>query len=463
LTKFISPDIIHLLLFKNSNKFLPQGSSASGQFCLRAVALILIISVHSGGILLHKVLIVEDSKVVGSMIKNKIESSLKIDATLIQTYAEAQELISEKNSEFFICLAGLYLPDAPSGEIIDFMISKNIPTIVFTGELSDDIREKIWSKKVVDYVFKESGQNLDYVIHLIKRINKNKLIKAMVVDDSKTFCAKVSDLLTVHRYNVVQAGNGIEALEILKKNPDIKLIITDYNMPHMDGFQLIKEIRNKYSKEDISIIGMSGDNLLSAKFIKLGANDFFSKDFFTEEFYCRVTQNIEMNEHIKEIKDASNKDFLTGIYNRRYFFSTGHKLFENAKRNNLSIIIAMIDIDFFKKVNDQYGHDAGDLVIKEVAHVLQQRFRKSDIVSRFGGEEFCVLACNMGIENTGKVFEEIRKKIEDSEIKSKKNTIKITVSTGICSKTMESMENMIEYADQMLYKAKTDGRNRVVI
>jgi diguanylate cyclase (GGDEF)-like protein len=418
---------------------------------------------NTGGIILPKVLIVEDSKLVSSMLKNKIESSLKIDTVAVQTYLEAQELLSRDGSDFFICLAGLYLPDAPSGEIVDFMISKKIPTIVFTGELSDDIREKIWSKKVVDYVFKESGQNLDYVIHLIKRINKNKLIKALVVDDSKTFCAKVSDLLTVHKYNVLQAGNGVEALKILNNNQDIKLIITDYNMPDMDGFELIKKIRNKYTKEDISIIGMSGDNLLSAKFIKLGANDFFSKDFFTEEFYCRVTQNIEINEHIKEIKDASNKDFLTGIYNRRYFYSVGRKLFENSKRNNLSIIIAMLDIDFFKKVNDQYGHDAGDLVIKKVAQTLQRRFRKTDIVSRIGGEEFCVLTCNMGIDNAVNIFEEIRKQIEDSEIIYKDNKLKITVSIGICCKLMDSLEDMIKISDEMLYKAKTGGRNQVVI
>ncbi len=410
-----------------------------------------------------KVLIVEDSKVVGSMIKKKIESNLKLNAELVQTYTEAKDLLDRDGSDFFICLSGLYLPDAPSGEIVDYMISKKIPTIVFTGELSDDIREKIWSKKVVDYVFKEAGQNLDYAIHLIKRINKNKAIKVLVVDDSKTFCAKVSDLLSVHRYNVIQAGNGIEALKALNENPDIKLIITDYNMPEMDGFQLIKEIRNKFSKEDISIIGMSGNNLLSAKFIKLGANDFFSKDFFTEEFYCRVTQNIEMNEHIKKIKDASNKDFLTGIYNRRYFYNVGRKLFENSKRNNLSIIIAMIDIDCFKKVNDQYGHDAGDLAIKKVAYILQKRFRKSDIVSRFGGEEFCVLVCNMGTGNAGRIFEEIRKKVEESEIVSKEHYIKITVSIGICCQLTDSLDDMVKYADQMLYKAKTSGRNRVVI
>ncbi|MBN2402854.1 MAG: diguanylate cyclase [Spirochaetes bacterium] len=410
-----------------------------------------------------KVLIVEDSKVVGSVIKKKIESGLHYSVHWVQSYLQAKELLDKDGLDFFICLVGLYLPDAPAGEIVDYVISKNLPTIVFTGELSDEIRKKIWSKKVVDYVVKESGYNLDYVINLIKRIYKNKSIKVLVVDDSQVFCARVAGLLAVHQYQVFQAGDGIQALKILNGNPDIKLVITDYNMPNMDGFQFIKEIRAKFSKEDLSIIGMSGDNLLSAKFIKLSANDFISKDFFTEEFYCRITQNIEAIEHIREIKEASNRDYLTDLHNRRYFYDVGQKLFENAKRNNITISVAMIDIDYFKKINDSYGHDKGDLVLQKVARIIQNRFRASDIVSRIGGEEFCVLACNMGSENVKSIFEQLRKTIEESEIISGTETIKITISTGICLEPAETLDEMIKYADKMLYKAKEAGRNRVEI
>jgi diguanylate cyclase (GGDEF)-like protein len=412
---------------------------------------------------LPKVLIVEDSKVVGAVIKNKIESELHFSVQWIQTFAEVKKLFNKNDHDFFISLVGLYLPDAPSGEIVDYVISKNLPTIVFTGELSDEIREKIWSKNVIDYVFKESGYNLDYVINLINRIYKNRQIKVLVVDDSKVFCMRVANLLTVYQYQVYQAGDGIQALKILNENPDIKMVITDYNMPNMDGFQLIKEIRNKFSKEDISIIGMSGDNLLAAKFIKLSANDFLSKNFFTEEFYCRVTQNIETIEHIKEIREASNRDYLTNIHNRRYFYDVGQKLFENSKRDNLTISVAMIDIDYFKKINDKYGHDAGDQVLKNVANTINTRFRASDIVARIGGEEFCVLACNMEEERTVEIFEQLRKKIEQSEIVSGKDKIKATASIGICIKPMYTLDDMIKHADQMLYKAKEGGRNRIEI
>jgi diguanylate cyclase (GGDEF)-like protein len=406
---------------------------------------------------------VEDSKAVSSIIKHKLESALPFNVVLAETYAEAKQIIEDKENIFFLCLADLYLPDAQSGEIVDYLIAKDIPTIVFTEEMSDVIREKILSKKVIDYVFKEGGHNIDYVIKLIRRIYKNKGVKILVVDDSKLFRLRICSLLEVYQYVIFEANNGIEAMKILQENPDIKIIITDYIMPEMDGLTLVKEIRNKFDNEQIGIIGISGDNLVSAKFIKLGANDFLSKDFFAEEFYCRVNQNVELLERIAEIKDASNKDYLTGIFNRRYFYDAGYKFFENSKRKNLTITVAMLDIDFFKKINDKYGHDAGDRILMKIALVLQERFRASDIVSRFGGEEFCVLAVNMEKKSVENIFDSIRKKIEEVEVRTEKGIIKTTISIGICTELMSDLDEMIKQADLMLYKAKESGRNRVLI
>ncbi len=397
------------------------------------------------------------------MLKKRIETELRFNPVLTETFAGAKQLVEENESVYFLCLADLRLPDAQSGEIVDYLVEKGIPTIVFTGEVSDAVREKVLSKKVIDYLLKEGRHNIDYIIKLIGRVYKNKWIKILVVDDSKIFRLRVADLLKVHQFTVYQADNGIEALEVLNANPDIRLVITDYNMPGMDGLKLVNEIRRNYSNEQLGIIGISGDSLLSAKFMKHGANDFLSKDFFPEELYCRVNQNVELLERIAEIKEASNKDFLTGIYNRRYFYEVGRKLFENSKRKNLTITVAMIDIDLFKRINDTYGHDAGDRVLEGIAALLQKRFRASDVVCRIGGEEFCVLAVNMDRDNVEGIFEGLREKIEETEIGTEKGAIKTTVSIGICAELMNDLDEMIKQADSMLYKAKEGGRNRVVI
>ncbi|MCU0822299.1 MAG: diguanylate cyclase, partial [Spirochaetes bacterium] len=315
---------------------------------------------------------------------------------------------------------------------------------------------------VVDYVIKESSHTLDYVISVIKRINQNRTVNILVVDDSVLFRTRIRDLLRVHMYNVIEAANGVEAMSVLNSGRvDIRMVITDFNMPQMDGFQLIDEIRKKYTREQLAIVGISGNNTLSARFIKHGANDFINKEFFSEEFYCRITQNIEMLEYIRLIKEASNTDYLTGLYNRRYFFELGSKLYANAKREHLELTVSMIDIDYFKKINDTYGHDAGDLVLQKLALSLKSRFRESDIVCRFGGEEFCIMMCNMGNANSQNIFEELRKKIDSIKINIGDETIKITVSIGICSKLMSSLYEMIKMADAMLYQAKEEGRNRI--
>lgn len=134
----------------------------------------------------------------------------------------------------------------------------------------------------------------------------------------------------------------------------------------------------------------------------------------------------------------------------------------SAKRQNIPIVIAMVDIDFFKNVNDTYGHDAGDEVIKNISRILKSRFRESDIVCRFGGEEFCILAVNMDPEQSVRIFEELRKHIEKSETHVDGRIIKNTVSMGIYAESADSLDRMIKQADMMLYEAKKRGRNRIV-
>ncbi len=414
---------------------------------------------------MRQVLIVEDSKLFGSILKNEIESALRLNVDWAETFADAATLINNGNSNYFLGLLDLNLPDAPMGEIVDFVLSKNIPSIVFTADLTKDVREEIWAKNVVDYVLKEGTQSIDYIISLIDRIHKNKNIKILVVDDTQFYKKVILDLLKVHQYDVLEAGDGKEALEVLKNNPDIRLILTDYNMPNMNGFELTKNIRIHHKRDEISIIGLSdqADSFLSAQFIKYGANDFINKPFLNEEFYCRITQAIETIENVKKIKELSNKDYLTGLFNRRFFFESGNKMYASAYRKHITMSIAILDIDYFKNINDTHGHDSGDEVLKNLGQLLEDRFRTSDIVARVGGEEFCILLANNDINETYAIFENLRETIEESIIKIGQDDIKYTVSIGVCTKLMDSLEEMIKQADLMLYKAKEGGRNRIEI
>ena len=412
------------------------------------------------------ILVVEDSPMFGRMIKNKIEEKIKTAVIWTTTLADTRSVLERSAGEFSVALLDFTLPDAPEGEVIDEVVAKGIPVIVFTSNIESEVRDKIWAKKVADYVSKEDPNSLDYIVSLINQLQRNKESKILVVDDSSFFRKIISDLLYIQQYEVLTAESGRDALHILDKFPDIKVVITDFNMPNMDGCILSQKIRQKFKKEDLAIIGISaeGDKNMAVHFIKSGANDFIVKQtFLVEEFYCRVNQCIENIDLIRTTRIASIRDFLSGLYNRRYYFDAGRKFFLKSKRDHVSLLCAMIDIDFFKKVNDTYGHDVGDLVIQHVASLLQDSMREGDIVCRFGGEEFCVLAGHMEIDRAFTMFEQIRRLIQDTPIYYHNNTesLRITVSIGLSCRSFDSLEQLTKDADEQLYKAKNNGRNRV--
>jgi len=410
-----------------------------------------------------QVLLVEDSKSLAALVKRKIESELGLTVRWLKNLAETVRCIVDEGGSFPLAILDVNLPDAPAGEAIDFVLSRNIPAIIFAGKFSNELREAAWSKMVVDYIIKENPQNIDYLVALVRRIFRNDGVKVLVVEDAQIVREQICDLLRVHRYQALSAPDGRQAMIVLEENPDIKLVIIDYLMPDMDGLQLTRQIRTQYRKEDLAIIGLSasGNHLLSAKFIKSGANDFLSKPFLVEEFHCRITHNIEMLEYIEQVREHSNRDYLTGIFNRRYFFELGKKLFASMARGHISLTIAVLDIDYFKKINDTHGHDAGDSVLRQLAEMLQRRFRETDIVCRYGGEEFCVLATNMAHDHAWAVFDELRRKIAATVFPVSGADIALTVSIGICRHPMSSLEEMISKADERLLQAKRQGRNQV--
>ena len=414
---------------------------------------------------MKKILIVEDSRAFARAVKLHIEQSGDYDCVVTHTFAEATSVLAGDSGNFLIAVLDLVLPDAPHGEIVDYVTSLNIPVVVLTGGLNDDIRDKILSKNVVDYILKEGRHSLEYLISVIQRIDKNQSTKVLVVDDSGVSRKMICQLMGIQHFKTLEAHDGKHALGILAQHPDIKMVITDYNMPLMDGFELTAEIRKKYPSDTLAVIGISahGNSLLSAKFLKKGATDFVIKPFGNEEFFWRIHQAIETLDHIASLKEAAISDYLTGLYNRRYFFDIGETLFKNAGRDNLEIVIAMVDIDHFKAINDRYGHQCGDRLLSHIATIIRNRFRSSDIVCRFGGEEFCILATNMEKASCYKHFEALRTTIETATVNVDENTVSATVSIGVATELAETLDATIQKADKLLYSAKETGRNQVVM
>ena len=412
------------------------------------------------------ILVAEDSPLLGAGLKNSLEKKTRQKVIWVKSHSEAMDVLVKSWQTIAVAVVNYNLPGAEKGETIAKTLAKGIPTITLAATVDNQVREHVWSLQVVDYVLRDSPTAPGHVVSMVKRLIKNREIKALVVGEPAPVRETISRLLKIHCYQVLTADNGNEALQSLVQNTDIRLVITDYQMPGMDGIQLVQKIRESFSKNNLGIIGISAvdNSLIAAKFIKSGANDFIIKqNFLTEEFYCRISQCMDRIEHVASLRDAAIKDPLTRLYNRRYFFEMGNKMLAAARRKKAPLVVAMIDVDHFKKINENFGHQIGDRVLVQISSLIQRRCRQSDILARFGGEEFCFLAYNMDPRHAQMFFDMFCTLVEARPIEiSSGECIPVTISIGVCQEQLESVEEMIKKAGANLYKAKNSGRNQVV-
>ncbi len=408
----------------------------------------------------YKILLVEHDAASLRVLK-RIIGKINLDVVVATSLTEAKLIFESSTPESFLCAVVDYsLPDALHGEAIDFAIASFIPVIVLTSLPDDDVRKRILSKAVVDYIPKQNRQVFEYLSRLLTRLEKNKKVGVLVVGKRPSSRNKVCELLNRHNFETFQANNTHDAIETLYENNLIKLVITENELKDETGIELVAAIRKEFSKEEVSIIGTSNlrQPALLAKFIKSGANDYLREPYCHEEFFCRVVQNIEHIEQIDVIRKTANTDYLTGLPNRRHFFE---EVSSSIKRGLDSMCLALMDLDHFKQINDTHGHDCGDVVLKEVSKLMQKHFAAFPM-SRFGGEEFCVFFPNMGKEQAIQTIDAFRLKVADKKIRRKRQTVSCTVSIGLTALNADKIELMLSQADECLYKAKSRGRNQIV-
>ncbi|MBF0124297.1 MAG: response regulator [Magnetococcales bacterium] len=243
-------------------------------------------------------LLVEDSKSFGAVLKRRLEEALAVEVVWARSHAEAARLIQQQADAFALAVLDLNLPDAPDGQIVDFVLSQNIPAMVMTGEYKKETRARMMAKGILDYFVKDHINVIDTLIHTIQRIDKNRRFTLLVVDDSRSTRTLLSRFLQRYGFQILEAENGLQALELFDKQP-IQIVLADYHMPGMDGFQLTRKIRARLGRNEVCVIGLSSqdDPDMAIHFIKAGANDFLTKSSQNEELLYRVLQNIEIIEH----------------------------------------------------------------------------------------------------------------------------------------------------------------------
>lgn len=346
------------------------------------------------------VLLVEDSRTFTTVLAHRFETELGVDVVTCQTLKDMRRALSEGRGRFMLGVIDLNLVDSPKGEVLDYSLEVDLPTIVFTGTFDFHMRESILRKNVLDYVIKDNDRAIDSIVNAVRRVLQNRNIRVLVADGSVAAESEAVQMLQAQQFLVLHAGCVQDALEKLDRHRDIELVMIDYALAGAGGIELAKQIRRNFSSEDMRIIGYSTrDNPLNcAAFLKAGASDFLYRPFIQEEFQCRVAQSVDTLAQIKKLQAIASRDFLTDTYNRRYFFERGPVLVQHCLARQEPCCAVVLDIDHFKRFNDTYGHETGDLVLKTVARKLRQMVDgETHLIARLGGEEFAILLRNMDV------------------------------------------------------------------
>lgn len=410
------------------------------------------------------ILVIEDSMALGTMLRQRIEEETEARILWCRSYAEAVTLL--ENETITLAVTGLNLPDAPNGEILDLLSRHATPTILFTATFVSNLRDHYDTSHLVDYFIKDGTDCVDLVVQAIIRTVENSAVSILVVDDMTSNRALLENFLRRQNYRVLQARSGEEALDLLARERGIRVVLTDYHMPDMDGHELTRRIRARHTPDELRIIGISSssDRLLSASFLKAGAADFIYSPFVPEELQCRINNNLDTLKQFENLRFLAERDPLSRLYNRRAFFEQAQEALSRfEKKNGAHAAVAILDIDHFKDVNDHYGHNVGDDVIKFVAETLTAcADHEHFLTARLGGEEFGFLFEDRDEAGVLKLCETIRTSIENGHIDHEGQALHVTASIGVARVYPgEPLDNHLNAADQMLYIAKQNGRNRV--
>ena len=420
---------------------------------------------------IRHILIIEDSVSLGHHLKEMIDDYFSFRCDIATTEMQANEMI--RHNRYDLIIADVYLSDS-TGNFLGGLVRNDLRLIVMTASDSDELRSSILTMSIIDYVVKNDTKTLvDYLINTIQRLNENRNVIVGICDDSTVSRHIMVELAKSQNLAYVEFTNGEEVYNCLvKQNGNLDVLLTDHEMPKMNGLDLIRHLRHEFLPSELPILAISSSDKphLTVQFLKAGANDYIKKPFGHEELSTRLNLTLDQlyvhrrNIALRiELEKAATHDFLTQLYNRNFFFMQIHHITADAIRQKKPYGILMIDIDHFKNVNDTHGHHAGDTAIMHVAAILKSTARTSDYCIRWGGEEFLILIPHTTLSELRKFAERLRAAIEKSLVcvVEEKVTFPITISIGGAVGMSETANELILEADKLLYEAKNAGRNCV--
>lgn len=291
--------------------------------------------------------------------------------------------------------------------------------------------------------------------------------KILIVDDSLVTTEFLKNILEHENYSITISHDGKNIVDLIEAN-NIDIVLLDIILPETNGYEILKLLQSTASTRDVPVVMIT--SLTSAMDVKkaldLGALDFIRKASEPIEVTSRIRSALRLKRKQDMLKQSAQKDSLTQLYNKQFFNITLEKLIKEKANYCKGIALLLLDGDFFKRINDRYGHTSGDMVLASIANAIIKSVKSTDIVCRFGGEEFCVICPNATLFQAFAIAERIRNNIGKIPFIFHGETVKVTVSCGIshtdCNDVKSGLK-MVNEADIALYRAKSNGRNQTVL
>jgi two-component system cell cycle response regulator len=432
----------------------------------------------------NSIMVVDGSEVSRTIIARILRNEM--ESTMITTCGSGEEALSYLNGgQFDLITTALMLPDMDGLDLTRSIRRSDshhyTPIIVVSGDADNRLLREGFDAGVTDYFDKSLGYQafVDF-IKTFSRRNSGLVGRILYVEDSRTAAMVTCSIMEKHGLKITHTTSAEQALEIIERStqknadPDdqIDIVMTDFYLKgRLTGGDLLHAIRTRLhlSQQEmpVLVVTVSDNDERQAEVFHAGANDFVTKPIVEEILIARIRSLLLIKQQFnalryqaEEMRRIASTDSLTGVRSKRYLLDNGESFIRN--KDNQPVWALLMDIDHFKRINDNLGHITGDHVLAALGELLNQSFPKNALIIRFGGEEFAVIMPNVVAREIHSKAEILRRKVE----LLKPMNVPITISIGMAS-TLDhpdiDLTTLLSYADKALYAAKERGRNRICV
>ena len=414
----------------------------------------------------QRALLVEDTRHYSVAVRSLLESRFGFIVVHCSTFAAVTRELEGDADAFSLAIVDPSLADAPHGETLDLVLRHSIPAIVFSGHTSAPRRDAIITAGATGLVYKNAPRSLDLLADAVERLHSVSSKTVLVIDPVEPEASDIVQLIKSGPFSVTHCQTADDALAILDSaQGSVELVVMRSDLAEAAGSTLLQVLSQRFGEDAFPVVGFSWPSAADqmTRFLRAGGDDFLQLPMSAADIEGRLTHTLAIHRQIQSLQRMASRDYLTDMLNRRFFFDRGPKMVEMCLRQQAPVCAALLDIDHFKRLNDTYGHEVGDLVLKAVSRKLLQLVgEKHHLPARIGGEEFALLLTNMTIEQAFQFCERIRIDISSTRIVVDDEDISVTVSMGLANiSDAETFDNYLNAADQYLYLAKHSGRNCV--